>query len=121
MTIFDEENLKRALREAADDFAVSDGATERILDAARDSDDTEGPSRIRTFVQHTGRMRSSLMAAAACAAVVALALPLFNAETPPKAASALDFHGIASPRVGANKNLSGALLPASESSVILGT
>jgi len=37
MTTFDEEMMKRALREAADDFAISDTAMESILDEARDS------------------------------------------------------------------------------------
>ena len=38
MTEFDEEKLRQALRDAADGFAISDGATEKILDEARASD-----------------------------------------------------------------------------------
>src|SRR5271170_467640 len=77
---FDEEMLKRALREAADELAVSEGAIERILAEARDADDYEKPSRIRSYVENTGRMRSTLMAAAACVVVLAVAVPLFTSE-----------------------------------------
>ena len=107
MTEFDEEKLRRALRDAADGFAISDGATERILDEARDSGDAEAPSRIRSFVDHTGRMRSTVMAAAACVVVFAVAVPLFNSEVTPKSPTAVhsaDF-GVAG-EVSPNKSLS---------------
>src|SRR5271155_1312476 len=113
MTEYDEEKLRKALRDTADGFAISDGATERILDEARDSGDTEEPSRIRTFVQHTGRMRSTVMAAAACVVVLAVAVPLFNSEVTPK--NATTDQGSASARFGvANnvKSVSGELAPA---------
>jgi hypothetical protein len=77
---FDEEMLKRALREAADELALTEGSIERILDEARDADDYEKPSRIRAFVENTGRMRSTVMAAAACVVVLAIAVPLFTSE-----------------------------------------
>src|ERR1700683_3527119 len=80
MNTFDEEQLRRALRDEANAFAISDGAIDTILDEARDSDDAGGASRIRSFVAHTGRMRSSVMAVAACVVLLAVAVPLFNSE-----------------------------------------
>jgi uncharacterized protein DUF4349 len=82
MTEFDEEKLRQALRDAADGFAITTGATERILDEARDSGDAERPSRIRSLVERTGRARSGLLAAAACIVVLAVAVPLVTAESP---------------------------------------
>lgn len=82
MTEFDEEKLKQALRKAADGFTITTGATERILDEARDSGDTERPSRIRSFVERTGHVRSTVMAIAACVVVLAVAVPLVNTESP---------------------------------------
>ena len=109
MTTFDEEMFKRALKEAAEEFAISAGATERILDEARDSDDDDAPSRIRTFVEHTGRLRSTVMAAAACVVVLAVAVPLFNTEAPATPKSALKVvHLSAAPR-----GLNGAVTSAS--------
>jgi hypothetical protein len=80
MTTFDEEMMKRALREAADDFAISDTAMESILDEARDSGASDESPRIRAFIQRNGRTRSTLMAVAACVVVLAVAVPLFNSE-----------------------------------------
>ncbi len=85
---FDEEMLKRALREAADELALTEGAIERILDDARDADDDERPSRIRAFVENTGRMRSTMMATAACIVVLAIAVPLFSSEVTTKSKTA---------------------------------
>ena len=84
MTTFDEEKLQRALREAADGFAVSEGAVDRILNEARESPSSEKQPRIRSFVERTGRVRSSVMAAAACVVVLAVAVPLFNSEGTPR-------------------------------------
>jgi len=80
MTTFDEEMMKRALREAADDFAISDTAMESILDEARDSGASDESPRIRAFIQRNGRTRSTLMAVAACVVALAVAVPLFNSE-----------------------------------------
>jgi hypothetical protein len=84
MTTFDEEQLQQALRETADGFAVSGGAMDRILDEARESPDSEKQPRIRSLVERNGRVRSSVMAAAACVVVLAVAVPLFNSEGIPK-------------------------------------
>jgi len=84
MTTFDEEKLQRDLREAAEEFVVSAGAMDRILDEARYSPGSEGPPRLRSFVERTGRVRSSVMAAAACVVVLAIAVPLFNSEGTPR-------------------------------------
>jgi hypothetical protein len=80
MTTFDEEMMKRALREAADDFAVSDGAVDRILDEARDSSTADDSPRLRAFIQRNGRGRTAMLAAAACVVLLGVAAPLFNAE-----------------------------------------
>jgi len=84
MTTFDEEKLQRALREAAEGFAVSEGAMDQILDEARESPGSERQPRIRSLVERTGRVRSSVMAAAACVVVLAVAVPLFNSEGTPR-------------------------------------
>jgi hypothetical protein len=84
MTTFDEEKFQRALREAAEGFAVSEGAIDSILDEARESPSLEKQRRIRSLVERTGRVRSSVMAAAACIVVLAVAVPLFNSEGTPR-------------------------------------
>jgi hypothetical protein len=84
MTTFDEDKLQRALRETADGFVVSEGAIEKILDEARESPGPEKQRRIRSLVERTGRVRSSVMAAAACVVVLAVAVPLFNSESTPR-------------------------------------
>jgi len=110
MTTFDEEKLQRSLREAAEGFAVSEGAIDRILDEARESPGSERQPRIRSLVERTGRVRSSVMAAAACVVVLAVAVPLFNSEGPATTIKApLVVHGASAPH--------GALLPPSESSL----
>jgi hypothetical protein len=88
MNPFDEEELQRALRETADGFAVSSDAMERILDEARELPTIEKRRRLHSFVERTGRVRSSVMAAAACVVVLAVAVPLVNAESPAMSAGA---------------------------------
>jgi hypothetical protein len=80
MTTFDEEMMKRALREAADDFAISDGAIESILDEARDTATSDESPRIRAFIHRNGPIRSTILAVAACVVLLAVAVPLFNSE-----------------------------------------
>ena len=94
MNPFDEEQLRRGLREAADGFEVSHDAMEDILDEARDSADVEGSWRIRSLVERTGRVRSTVMAVAASVVVLAVAVPLFNSEISPavSATGALQNH-----------------------------
>ncbi len=105
MTTFDEEKLQRALRETADGFAVSEGAMDRILDEARESPGSEKQPRIRSLVERTGRVRSSVMAAAACVVVLAVAVPLFNSEGTPRvqvpnnALKELNTHGAPAPAI----------------------
>jgi hypothetical protein len=82
MNPFDEEELQRALRESANGFAVSDDAVQRILDEARELPTSVKQRRLHAFVERTGRVRSSVMAAAACVVVLAVAVPLVNAENP---------------------------------------
>lgn len=104
MTTFDEEMMKRALREAADDFVIADGAVERILDEARDSATPDDSPRMRAFIQRNGRGRSTLMAAAACVVLLGIAVPLFNAERSSNKHPLTLVHGV-------------ALLPAGEKGV----
>jgi hypothetical protein len=111
MTTFDEEKMRQALREAADGFVVSDVAMESILDEARESDDTEGSSRIRRLVEHTGRVRSTVLAAAASVVVLAVAVPLFNSEVSPSVTS-LSFASLRhSPKTIATNAYSNPLAP----------
>src|SRR5579863_8321377 len=120
MTTFDEEMFQRALREAADEFAISMGATERILEEARDSYDGDAPSRIQSFVEHTGRLRSTVMAAAACVVVLAVAVPLFNAEGAANPKSPLNLaSGSVGKRAGARAIPSAPLLPKSENGLVI--
>jgi hypothetical protein len=114
MTTFDEEQLKRALREAADGFAVSHDAMESILDEARDSGDADRSWRIRSLVERTGRVRSTVMAVAASVVVLAVAVPLFNTEVSPAMTSATRAVHHLSP-------LTGAALPNPEFKTFNGT
>jgi hypothetical protein len=82
MTNFDEEMMERVLQEAADDFAISDGAVERILDEASRSAVASDSPRIHAFIQRNGRVRSTVMAVAACVVLLAVAVPLLNSESP---------------------------------------
>jgi hypothetical protein len=119
MTEFDEEKLKQALREAADGFTITAGATERILDEALESGDADEPSRIRSLVERTGRMRSTLLAVAACVVVLAVAVPLLNSEVTPKVRSALrTVHGESLPTGAKSANPNAAVLPESEAQIL---
>jgi hypothetical protein len=89
MTTFDEEMMRRALQEAAGDFLISGAAVDKILDEARESAALDESPRIRAFIRRNGRVRSTLMAAAACIVILAVAVPLFNAESGTNNKSAL--------------------------------
>jgi hypothetical protein len=97
MNPFDEEQLRRGLREAADGFVVSNAAMENILDEARDTAGSERTSRIRGLVERTGRVRSTVMAVAASAVVLAVAVPLFNAEVSPTVSAVRTGHDFGVP------------------------
>jgi hypothetical protein len=119
MTTFDEEMMKRALQEAAEDFAISDGAVEKILEEARDSVALDDSPRIRAFIRRNGGVRSMLLAVAACIVVLAVAVPLMNSEVQPKVTNASTvFRGIG--QTGSKVGASGALLPASASNDLHG-
>jgi len=89
MTTFDEEMMRRALQEAADDFVIDDGAAQSILDEARESASQDDAPRIRGFIQRNGRGRSAVFATAACVVLLAVAVPLFNTESPATTRSAV--------------------------------
>ena len=82
MTLFDEETLKNALAQAANEFSVSATAPDRILEQARSADMTEKPRRIEALYHHFGRSKSIVMSLAASVVVVAVAVPLFLSEQP---------------------------------------
>jgi len=100
MTTFDEEMMRRALREAADDFAISDGAVESILDEARETANSNQSPRIRAFIQRNGTVRSTVLAVAACVVLLAVAVPLLNSEGTPNKKSPVQFAAI--PKVDTN-------------------
>ena len=68
MTMIDEHELAAALNDAADSFAVSDGAVQRILEAATPPEAARRGIRTPTFL-HRGRSRNVLVAAALSAAI----------------------------------------------------
>lgn len=80
MTMIDEGLLASALREAADKFAITEGAAERILEAARHASAERGPSRTLAFARRPSRGRALLAAAAAVVALGGIALPLLRSE-----------------------------------------
>jgi hypothetical protein len=82
MTLFDEETLKNALAQAADEFRVSTTAPDRILEHAVASDVAERPRRIEAMYLHFGRTKSLVMSLVASVLVVAVAVPLFLSEGP---------------------------------------
>jgi hypothetical protein len=118
MTTFDEEKLRQALQTEANGFVISKAAMEGIIDEARDSDEVDEPSRIRSFVERTGSFRSTVMAAAASVIVVAVAVPLFTAETNPAVTSASRASLHAGPRKVA---LNALPLPVAPNTGITGT
>jgi Domain of unknown function (DUF4349) len=82
MTLFDEETLRNALGQAADEFRVSATAPERILEHAVASDVAVAPRRLDAIYLRFGRTKSLVMSLAASVLVVAVAVPLFLSEGP---------------------------------------
>jgi hypothetical protein len=82
MTLFDEETLKNALAQAADEFLVSTTAPDRILEHAVASDVAVRPRRIEAIYLRFGRTKSLVLSLAASVVVVAVAVPLFLTEAP---------------------------------------
>jgi hypothetical protein len=80
--MFDEETLKNALAQAANEFSVSATVPDRILEQASTSDVTVKPHRIEALYLHFGRTKSIAMSLAASVLVVAVAVPLFLSEQP---------------------------------------
>ena len=96
MTMFDEETLKSALAQAANEFIVSGTAPDRILEHARTSDVTVRPRRIESLYLHFGRTKSIAMSLAASVLVVAVAVPLFLSEAPGATFAAIGAHSTGS-------------------------
>jgi hypothetical protein len=79
VTMIEEGALIDALRGAADQYAISVEATDRILDAARDAEPRRRPLHAPTFIRE-GRGRSLLVAAALVLLVGGISLPLLRSE-----------------------------------------
>jgi hypothetical protein len=82
MTMFDEETLKNALAQAANEFNVSATAPDRIIQEALASDVAVKPRRIEALYLRLGRTKSIAMSLAASVLVAAVAVPLFLSEAP---------------------------------------
>jgi hypothetical protein len=89
MTLFDEETLKNALAQAANEFNVSATAPDRILEQAGTAGVTVRPRRIEALYLHFGRTKSIAMSLAASVLVAAVAVPLFLSEAPGATFSAI--------------------------------
>jgi hypothetical protein len=98
MTMFDEETLKNALAQAANEFSVSATAPDRILEQAVASDVTVRPHRIEALYLRVGRTKSIVASLAASVLVVAVAVPLFLSEAPGATFSSIGKVSTNSPR-----------------------
>ena len=96
MTMFDEETLRHALAQAANEFSVSPTAPDRILEQAVTASVAERPHRIETLYAHFGRTKSIVMSLAASVLVAAIAIPLFLSETPGPTFAAIAKQSVAS-------------------------
>lgn len=128
MTMIDEETLRRVLRDAADEFLVSDEAIARILATTESDKALPRKNLVPVFVPHPGRPRKILTAVAALVAITAIAVPLLRSEDRPPTASAngqSTVHGSVAPKTpprGLNEaSPYGALLPESEVKSLSGT
>lgn len=128
MTMMDEDILRKALRDATDDFAVSDEAIARILATAQSDEAPPRKSPIPEFLHQPGRPRTILAAVAALVAVTAVAVPLLRSENHPPRVSANSIkalHGAVAPATGgqdlAEGSPSGSLPPRAPASTITGS
>ena len=81
--MIDEGVLAEALRNAADEIEVPEGATERILASAQTPRPPTPSSRLRTFVPRSGRGRMVLVAAVVILAAGGITLPLLATRSIP--------------------------------------
>jgi len=88
MNMIDEGLLTEALRDVADSFAVSPGATERILDEAARVTTESRVSRRQRLYAHYGRGRSLALSAAVGLMVVGISVPLLLSESGPSSLAA---------------------------------
>jgi hypothetical protein len=104
MNMIDEGILAEALRDAADSFTVSPGATESILaEAATVNTESRVPRRQRLYA-HYGRGRSLALSAAAGLMVVGISVPLLLSESGPSSLAAMGTHP-------GEKRVSGGIAP----------
>jgi hypothetical protein len=128
VTMIDEDVLRMALRDATDDFAVSDEAIARILATAECDEAPPRTNHIPKIVRQPGRPRTILAAVAALVAVTGVAVPLLRSENQPPRASANSIkalHGTGTPVTGgqdlAEGSPSGALPSRAPASTITGS
>ncbi|HWD53049.1 MAG TPA: DUF4349 domain-containing protein [Acidimicrobiales bacterium] len=81
--MIDEDVLTEALGNAAEAIDIPEGATDRILAAARTSRPTTPSSRLRTLVPRSGRGRMILVAAVVILVAGAITLPLVGTRSNP--------------------------------------
>jgi hypothetical protein len=81
--MIDEGVLTEALRHAAEDIELPEGAPERILAAAQTPPGTTPSSRLPTFVPRSGRGRMVLVAAVVILVAGAITLPLLATKSSP--------------------------------------
>jgi hypothetical protein len=129
--MIDEETLRAALRDATDEFRISDEAMAQILATAERDEAPPRKNLVPAFVREPGRPRTLLAAVAAVVAVTAITVPLVRGEHHSPLVSANSektVHGeatkslstVASPGL-AERSPSDALLPASEAQTLTGT
>jgi hypothetical protein len=101
MTMIDEDILRQALRDATNEFHVSDEAIAQILAAGECDDATLRRNLIPSSVRNSGSLRTVLAAAAILVVVSAIAVPLLRSERPSPDISAAKkaFH---TPSIGAS-------------------
>jgi hypothetical protein len=120
VTMIDEGILRKALRDATDEFHVSDEAIARILATAEDDEAPPRKTLVPAFIRQPGRPRTLLAAVAALVAISAIAVPLLRGENhaPRTAATSEKAAHRNSP---SEASPSGALLPESETKSVSGT
>ncbi|HEY1988589.1 MAG TPA: DUF4349 domain-containing protein [Acidimicrobiales bacterium] len=96
--MIDEGVLAEALRNAAEDIDVPEGATERVLAAAQTPRPTTPSSRLGSLVPRSGRGRMVLVAAVVVLVAGGITLPLLaTTSSPPKTIAAGPAHALTVP------------------------
>ncbi len=83
MTMIDEDVLAEALRNAAEEIEIPEGASQRILTAAQTFRPTASSTRLRTLVPQGSRGRAVLVAAVVILVAAGITLPLLATSSSP--------------------------------------